>query len=1070
MDLVYSKILVPYRRKDILRRQRLVDKLHQNIDRKLIFISAPLGFGKTTLLIDFANDIDAHVCWYKIERDDIDLLPFTTYLVASIQQQFPEFGRELFDSLQNGEVRQDPVGLGIEISNEMVRHVTDFCVLCLDDFHLVGEQQPIVDLFETLFTYLPDQVRLVIASRSVFGVPTTHLLSSNDLATLGAIDLRFLPEELKQLTQIQPITQVSAYELDELASRSDGWILSFLLSLRALEQGGQPGGLLPPEELVDYLVNEVVDLLPSHLRDFLLRTSILDDLNPALCNEILGIDNSLNIITELENRNLFLNRVISDQTSPVFRYHQLFKEILAAQFASREPEIFTAQHNRAAEWYIQQDEWEKAIYHKIEAGEHQQAAHWMNQFVSEMFIRGRTTVIEDWISQIESPIDLRRDAPVLCLYWAKVLYERAKYDLGDQYIELAVTVFRQKKDIKYLVNAYVTQGMGKVYRGNPQEGFKLAQEALDLASGEDQIEYYICQAWRLAGLALRHLGQKSESVRYLKAAVEGLKTLVGNQAFHQGWVIHDLAESLNDLGIACFDNGDVLEAQRQLEDLIEVRRQQKSNLGGLTLALNNVGYMYYLLGRFEEAWEKYEEAYQIGKTIKNHRGLVHLLNSRGDLLRDLSEWQAARQAYLEAKDRASGSDLTALITTHLGLAELERRTGNLQEALYWLREAARLGNQTAGSPDYLVGLGQIYLDMGQVKLAVEALSQAITIMDKRGNPSQTRALAHYLLTITSANPENGTDHREHLRIALELAARLGYDQFLVIPTREKLDQLEKFAQEINHPQLNRLIRRAKEFPAFEKLQKPALPVVKQEILKLEVRGFGHGLVYRNGELITPSDWRSINARSLFFYLLESGKFEKEKISLEFWPDFSTARSTSNFQTTLWRMRRALGSKEVILYEDEVYRLNSSVALTYDVYDFRAYLEKTRQASTRPHLRKQLLKKAITLYQREFLLDLEGQWVEDRRRELEQIYLQALEDLGDLLAEEGDAISAIQWLEKSVDVDPYRDRVRLKILQNLVNSGNSAAAKRYFAEYQEFLWNELRTKPHPDLIDFIDKID
>ncbi len=148
MSILLTKVRQPQRRKDILRRVRLVDAIHQNIHRKLTFVSAPAGYGKTTLLIDFASDVDANVCWYLISPEDKDLVQFIRHILAAFQQQFPDFGKELEMSLNLASGTPNGISIAIDLINEIETKIDDFTILVLDDYHLAGENEEIVEFVE----------------------------------------------------------------------------------------------------------------------------------------------------------------------------------------------------------------------------------------------------------------------------------------------------------------------------------------------------------------------------------------------------------------------------------------------------------------------------------------------------------------------------------------------------------------------------------------------------------------------------------------------------------------------------------------------------------------------------------------------------------------------------------------------------------------------------------------------------------------------------------------------------------------------------------------------------------
>ena len=203
MAVILSKVRQPQRRQGILKRTRLMDMLHQNIHRKLNFISAPAGYGKTTLLVDFANDVDAVICWYRIGFDDTNLGSFFEHFIASFQQQFNDFGSNLYELLAPGGGVSSSRLLASEFVNEIHNQVDDFTILVLDDYHLVDNVEAIVDFIEALLEFLPENLRIIIGSRSVYGIPTAALYVREDVATIGTEDLRFRVDELKSLTRKQ---------------------------------------------------------------------------------------------------------------------------------------------------------------------------------------------------------------------------------------------------------------------------------------------------------------------------------------------------------------------------------------------------------------------------------------------------------------------------------------------------------------------------------------------------------------------------------------------------------------------------------------------------------------------------------------------------------------------------------------------------------------------------------------------------------------------------------------------------------------------------------------------------
>ena len=244
MSITLTKVRLPMRRKDVLRRMRLIDTLHQNIHRKLTLISAPAGYGKSALLLDFAVDIDdivdASVCWYSVSPEDIALLPFVEHIIVSFQQHFPDFGVQLLESLQKPGSNPDAQSLAGELINEMVLQIDDFCVFMLDDYHLAGETEPIILFIKSLLRDLPDQVRFIITGRADFGIPTASLYARDDLKVINAGDLRFRADEIQQLVRQNCRVKLEDELANELATRADGWIVGILMAVHTLQHGTLP--------------------------------------------------------------------------------------------------------------------------------------------------------------------------------------------------------------------------------------------------------------------------------------------------------------------------------------------------------------------------------------------------------------------------------------------------------------------------------------------------------------------------------------------------------------------------------------------------------------------------------------------------------------------------------------------------------------------------------------------------------------------------------------------------------------------------------------------------------------
>ncbi len=1046
MTLSLPRVRLPQRRKDILRRPRLLDTLHRNIHRKLTFISAPAGYGKTALLLDFAADLDARVYWYSIAPEHNDLVFFVQHLTAAFQQTFPPFGRQITPLLENA---SDPYSLATAFNNEIVAHVADFSVLILDDFHLVGEVQAIASFIENLLENLPDQVRLLCASRSVYGIPSAALYVRDDFATLGTKELRFRANELQALVRQNYRTSIPNEQAAMLAELADGWIVALLLAARSIADGTIPKIEGATEHIYAFLADEVLQQQSPLVRDMLFATAILEGFDETVAGHMLNTDGAAGLLQELIERNLFISQV-ETTNGHYYQYHQLFAEFLQNRLWQIDPERARALHQRAAGWYLERENWEAAIRHLLAAGDRLSAAGWMDRLAPAMFLAGHNQLLNKWYESLSAPPSLIEYAPRLALHQAKIMIDQNM--LGEEYnhlLDIAEAAFRKENDTDLVVDTLLARAMAHKFKGQFEAGYDLAYQAESLLGQTRTLRWY--QTQRIQGICLGNMGDIDEAIRRLDTAAAGFRMLRQT---------HNLAETLNDLGnFHLHQKGAFFQAQSCFLEVLDVRRKT-GNSGKLATALNNSGYLYHQIGRYKEAWRAYEEALRICDSARFLRTKSEILSGKGDLLRDLEEWGPAREAYETARQLGEqNSDYWVLAYTFSGLAELERLRGNYNEAFHCLREAARCRKEGADAPLYQLGLGSIYLKMDQIDLAIAALAAALDRWGKLAHPTQEQALAEFLLAEAYLEQRKPKKALDSLNQALRHAAQLGYDQFLVVAGRSAPPLLHQAAAAWqDHTQLRSLIQRVENFRVglASLKEEPAIPAESRR-LRLDLLALGEGAVRRDGELLPASSWISRHSRALFFLIADKGEVKKEEIALEFWPDFSPEKVSSNFHSTLWRVRRAVGD-EVLIYEDERYRLAPAVDYWYDVAEFEAYLKRSQDPNISMDERLEAWRQAAMLYRGDYLASLAMDWIDLRRTQLQKQYLQALLGLAGWETQRKRFNDAIDWYERAITIDPYHEDAEAGILKCLLQQGALADARSNFLAYKQKLATDLGLAP------------
>lgn len=1023
-------------------------------------------------MIDFASDVDALVGWYSIGANDTDIVEFAYHLLAAFQQISPDFGEDILDYLITSGGNVSPDALSIEFINAIESQILDFCTLILDDYHLVVDNPPIVEFIDSLLDNLPDQIRMIIGSRSVYGIPTANLYVREDLFTLGADELRFRADELQSLVQQTYHVKLSDDQAQELAARADGWIVAILLAVHTLEHGGLPKFEGATEQVYTYLAREVIQRLPDRLQKFLMATSILDEFSEPLCDYLLNDNSSGETLTEIEGRNLFITRV-ETQEGIGYRYHHLFVEFLRERLAKEDPELKAKLHARAADWYRQHDAWESAVNHKLAAGERKVAAEWIDRVANAMSVSGRHQVLSVWYDALAQDPDMRSYAPHFMVDWAKILIDQSAYDSAETLLDIAESNNENPPDIDQQLNAIIAKGYIRLFQRDYQGVIDLANDSfLKLkqfkSSTKKKIRRY--QTDRLIGMALNYIGMPKDSLKHLGRAAEGFRDLSGKYKGREfARMSHDLAETLSDMGFVSYQHGYIDKAQSAFQEALDIRRKVKSNRGALALARNNVAYIYYLAGQNRQAWREYDQALADARAAQRSRILIDVLNSRGDLLCDLDEFTAAENNYKEAIQIANNLDerIDKLSEAYVGLSNIERRRGNFNDAIHWLREAASNLGESIEKPSYQVDMGEIYFLMGQMDLAQESLNASLVGWEGESHFRKEHSLAAFFLAASMVAGDQIEEAGEWLTRAMKWSAKLGYDNFLVNAGRSTGTFLEIAKTNWPTKQLSSLILRVHNHQVgTDHLEAPEKPA-EVPTLHLDVTAFGNGEVRRNGELIPGSQWRSNRARSLFFYLLDNESVRKEDVALDFWPEFSPARVSSNFHATLWRVRNALGGSETILFEEGRYSLHPEITLWYDAAEFQECILKANEDGISNSQQVELLRSAVNLYTGGFLDSVFMNWADQRRKEFQDEYSQALMSLAKLEVANNQYLNAKAFCETLLEFDPFHDEAHLMLMKCLVKSGSSKAANDHYQKYKKTLQQELDTDPPAAIQSFAD---
>lgn len=408
---IATKLHPPRRRRTLIVRPRLRDLANRSRHRALTLVSAPAGFGKTTLVADWFA-ADGATAWLSLDPRDDDPARFWTYVVAALEAAAPDLGSDAASLLQSPGV---PLDVVVATLINDLETASQNLVLVLDDYHLIASPE-IHESVAFLLEHLPPQIRLVIATRADPPLPLASLRADGDLLEIRAADLRFTPDEAgAYLSDAMDLT-LTADDVEVLGARTEGWIAALQLAALSMQGRDDPSAFVAEfagddRFILDYLADEVLERQSSEIRDFLLATSILTRLTGPLCTAVTGLDDAKAILEQLERSNLFL--VALDDRRTWYRYHHLFGDVLRARLlddhADRVPEL----HRRACDWYAANGEPHEAIVHALSADDPARAAELIERVAQAMQQTRQETQLRSWLEAL--PHDLFADRPVLAM-------------------------------------------------------------------------------------------------------------------------------------------------------------------------------------------------------------------------------------------------------------------------------------------------------------------------------------------------------------------------------------------------------------------------------------------------------------------------------------------------------------------------------------------------------------------------------------------------------------------------------------------------------------------------------
>jgi LuxR family maltose regulon positive regulatory protein len=781
-ELLRTKLVPPRVRAALVARPSLLARLDAGLDHKLTLVSAPAGFGKTTLVSTWiathTNGQDPPpVGWVALDTGDNDPVRFWRYVIAACRALDEAIGRTSWALLDTSQPPHIEAVL-TALLNELAQ-LSHRCILVLEDYHLITAAQ-IHDAVAFLLDHLPATLHLVIITRTDPPLPLARLRAHHELHELGAADLRFsLAETTTFLQQALPVP-LAAETIARLDARTEGWAAGLRLLTLALQGRTEPREIEQVlatfsgthEHVVAYLVDDVLHAQPEPLQAFLLQTSVLNRLTASLCDAVTGRTDSDRVLQRLDRANVFLLPL--DDKQQWFRYHALFAQAMQHEARRRLGAAnVRAVYATASRWYEQHALWTEAVEAALAAGDMERAAVLIERVIAPQLVKNEHHTLRRWLAQV--PPNVLQHHPALCLSYASAILftseRRAPATMALLHPPLMMAEQRWRTDQQWaqLGAVLALRAMATWWQGNLAQSFAAAREALAmLPEGETQ--------WR--GISLIFVGAEHLLAGQISTARQ---TILDARALSEA--------AGNSYGILSTTHlfGNVCAQQGELRQADQLYRQALAAADALPNALDNKAQALLGLGALRYEWNNLDAAEQHAAEVRDlghHLGddefvvqgsllLVRVQQARGDMahaqqvLHTLAAQTPQRWPLLlrqirtaQARLALAAGDIAAAQRWHANVVEHHDaipRMHQEQEALVVARMLLAQRNTSAAL--HLLGAWQTEAQAhGRIKSEVE-----ITILT---------ALAH-------AAADELPQAKHTLSTALQLAQAEGYQRLFL---------------------------------------------------------------------------------------------------------------------------------------------------------------------------------------------------------------------------------------------------------------------------------------------------
>jgi LuxR family maltose regulon positive regulatory protein len=745
--LLKTKTYIPAQRGNAVSRRRLIDRLYSGMDLKLTLISAPPGYGKTTLLSEWVQQCKCPTAWLSLDEGDNDLARFLLYLAAALGEVFSDVGSKLISALSS---RQPPsyrefltvfinqINAQLETQVKKSRFDTGI-IFILDDYHYI-ESQEIHDALGFLLENLPDRMHLLISTRADPPIALARLRGSGQLNELRQRDLEFSKDETAQFLEQTMRLQLSRANSDQLAVRTDGWIAGLQMAAISMRSQDDLEAFIHSfsgsnRYIMDYLLEEVLQHQPVGVQQFLLLTSILDRLCAPLCDALIfeagGIlldedelpfeaesphQISQQVLDYLERRNLFLTPL--DNERVWYRYHHLFAQLLRQRLFQSYQALVPSLYEQASKWFEENGMLLQAIEYAFVRQDFERIVNLIERVSEEMMLRSEMGTYLHWVNQL--PEEIMLASPRIIVYSSMALLLAGNpLEVVEQRLQIAE---RSAEAGKITGELNAVKGLIAAYQKDSENSVVYSSRALELLPQDDLFFRSLVAGY--LGLVQFTQGEIDGAAQALQEAVR-----ISRQAGNTTNVVLALTH-LGELGIL---KGNLRTAQAYFEEALEYSKDaQGQNLPVAGVAMVALGRLAYERNKLTKAFQLITDGIELVRSWGEAgaiNGYIYL--SRSQMAR--GDYEAAWKMLNTAKQLAQAFDAMQSDDDFVAVTEasLYLQQGDEEAAMHWIIQRGLDTNvQVEDLQDALN-----YLTLCQIYIAAGRIDEVLLVLQELENIS-----------------------------------------------------------------------------------------------------------------------------------------------------------------------------------------------------------------------------------------------------------------------------------------------------------------------------------------------